>query len=433
MQISGFSCTQLFGRYNHEITFADLQKKSVFLYGDNGSGKTTIIRLIYNLLSSEKGTKTAIANIPFKAFSLYLKNGGTLSVHRQDNLIGDYSITYEKNGSTQSYSVHASAENRVLSGKNPEMSSIKKLIDSFQLKLFYVTHDRVLKTNDTRIKVHESSEPDDLSSDDHWGSYTLFQDHHAQNRTQQKLPLKVITSALRDHLRLEALQQENMAQNDVNSIYLDIAKRLSAAKVLRNNTKGPKAKKLLERINSIEKDYSIYRESLLLPNVPFHDFHSVISDAPENRKNAISEALTPFVDSLQARMKTLQPVADLVESLQTEASQYFWDKKISFNIMDGLHVQDMDEDEIKLDWLSSGEQQLLFMLCAVALMRDNDSLVLIDEPEISLNIKWQRKIMDSLINISGSFKVQFIVATHAFEILSQHQEQISNLNSKGSN
>ena len=57
-----------------------------------------------------------------------------------------------------------------------------------------------------------------------------------------------------------------------------------------------------------------------------------------------------------------------------------------------LHVQDMDEDEIKLDWLSSGEQQLLFMLCAVALMRDNDSLVLIDEPEISLNIKWQRKI-----------------------------------------
>ena len=234
-------------------------------------------------------------------------------------------------------------------------------------------------------------------------------------------------------MRLEALQQENMAQNDVNSIYLDIAKRLSAAKVLRNNTKGPKAKKLLERINSIEKDYSIYRESLLLPNVPFHDFHSVISDAPENRKNAISEALTPFVDSLQARMKTLQPVADLVESLQTEASQYFWDKKISFNIMDGLHVQDMDEDEIKLDWLSSGEQQLLFMLCAVALMRDNDSLVLIDEPEISLNIKWQRKIMDSLINISGSFKVQFIVATHAFEILSQHQEQISNLNSKGSN
>ena len=127
MQISGFSCTQLFGRYNHEITFADLQKKSVFLYGDNGSGKTTIIRLIYNLLSSEKGTKTAIANIPFKAFSLYLKNGGTLSVHRQDNLIGDYSITYEKNGSTQSYSVHASAENRVLSGKNPEMSSIKKI------------------------------------------------------------------------------------------------------------------------------------------------------------------------------------------------------------------------------------------------------------------------------------------------------------------
>ena len=158
--------------------------------------KTTIIRLIYNLLSSEKGTKTAIANIPFKAFSLYLKNGGTLSVHRQDNLIGDYSITYEKNGSTQSYSVHASAENRVLSGKNPEMSSIKKLIDSFQLKLFYVTHDRVLKTNDTRIKVHESSEPDDLSSDDHWGSYTLFQ----RSSCAKSYPAK--TSAKSNYKRL---------------------------------------------------------------------------------------------------------------------------------------------------------------------------------------------------------------------------------------
>ena len=63
---------------------------------------------------------------------------------------------------------------------------------------------------------------------------------------------------------------------------------------------------------------------------------------------------------------------------------------------------------------------MLFML-------DSNSLLLIDEPEISLNIKWQRMLMDTLSFFVGESHAQFIIATHSFEILSRHMDNVVKL------
>lgn len=52
---------------------------------------------------------------------------------------------------------------------------------------------------------------------------------------------------------------------------------------------------------------------------------------------------------------------------------------------------------------------------------------MIDEPEISLNIKWQRRLVQSLLDIAKGANTQFIFASHSMELLAQHRERVVRL------
>ena len=55
-------------------------------------------------------------------------------------------------------------------------------------------------------------------------------------------------------------------------------------------------------------------------------------------------------------------------------------------------------------------------------MSNTCPIIIIDEPEISLNIKWQRRLLSTLNYFVRDSKAQFVVATHSFEILSSHSD-----------
>ncbi len=76
-------------------------------------------------------------------------------------------------------------------------------------------------------------------------------------------------------------------------------------------------------------------------------------------------------------------------------------------------------DDIGLENLSSGEKQLL-RICVDVLLADGKP-VLIDEPELSMHIDWQRKLIPALRDIApGS---QLIIATHSPEIMAAISER----------
>jgi ABC-type glutathione transport system ATPase component len=57
---------------------------------------------------------------------------------------------------------------------------------------------------------------------------------------------------------------------------------------------------------------------------------------------------------------------------------------------------------------------------------------MIDEPEISLNIKWQRQLVQSLLEITNDASIQFILASHSIELLAQHRDCVVNLKNRAS-
>lgn len=68
---------------------------------------------------------------------------------------------------------------------------------------------------------------------------------------------------------------------------------------------------------------------------------------------------------------------------------------------------------INISNLSSGELSLFFRFFSLLKLIEDNSLVLIDEPETHLHPKWAQKFMHMLKEIFKSFKVHIIIATHS--------------------
>ncbi|MBC3421868.1 MULTISPECIES: AAA family ATPase [Pseudomonas] len=76
--------------------------------------------------------------------------------------------------------------------------------------------------------------------------------------------------------------------------------------------------------------------------------------------------------------------------------------------------------QLSLKKASSGEQCLLVLILGIAGHICDESLVLIDEPEISLHPRWQEEFMELLINSFAGYRdCQFVIATHSPQIIAR--------------
>jgi len=108
--------------------------------------------------------------------------------------------------------------------------------------------------------------------------------------------------------------------------------------------------------------------------------------------------------------------------------QFFHDKKIQLHVQDGLKIIATDSSQaLDPKKLSSGEKQLLLLFCNTLMARDQATIFIIDEQEISLNIKWQRQLIRTLLNLTKNSQVQFLFATHSIELLTQYRQHVVKL------
>ncbi|NYH08242.1 AAA family ATPase [Pseudomonas moraviensis] len=81
-------------------------------------------------------------------------------------------------------------------------------------------------------------------------------------------------------------------------------------------------------------------------------------------------------------------------------------------------VVDVGGSHHSIDVLSSGERHILTFLSLIVVSGRNKDFIIIDEPEISLNMKWQRSLMELLKRLAPD--TQIIVASHSPAIAKRH-------------
>ena len=142
----------------------------------------------------------------------------------------------------------------------------------------------------------------------------------------------------------------------------------------------------------------------------------------------IYSVVEPYVEGLNTRLDSLKQIQELIISFTNSINTYFTNKTLEYHLTKGFTIKHIKTKEsIKLNMLSSGERQLLLILCSIITTSEEATIFIIDEPEISLNVKWQRKIGDTLLEFAKGRNVQFILATHSIELLTGHKENVCHL------
>ena len=107
----------------------------------------------------------------------------------------------------------------------------------------------------------------------------------------------------------------------------------------------------------------------------------------------------------QAEMKArIEDFRSVINGMFQETEKHIEIEGNKFNIVSKGQI-------LPIDALSSGEKQILLIMLRVFLLEGKESYVLLDEPENSLDISWQYKLIDTLTKLNPN--AQFFITTHS--------------------
>ena len=106
-------------------------------------------------------------------------------------------------------------------------------------------------------------------------------------------------------------------------------------------------------------------------------------------------------------------MATLVELL----NGHFSFKTVYTDTKSGLVILSQDGNLIPVANLSSGEQHQLILFSKLLFDVPPNSLVLIDEPELSLHVTWQHEFLNDLKRVIDLCDFDVLIATHSPQIV----------------
>lgn len=129
-------------------------------------------------------------------------------------------------------------------------------------------------------------------------------------------------------------------------------------------------------------------------------------DYQVNIGNRMIKALTAGVDAdlAKAMAAPKQRFQDIVDELFADTGKHIQRDKNEITFT-------QDDEELPVYKLSSGEKQVLVILLTVLVQDMEKGVLLMDEPEVSLHIEWQQRLITLVRELNPN--LQIIIATHS--------------------
>ncbi len=421
--IQRIEITRLFGSLSYNImvpkTSDPESGQLLLLYGDNGTGKSTILRLLYHLLSPRifEGHKTNIAEVPFQGFRVWATDGTRVVVERTgDSAPGPYELTISDPDGTP-ITKWEWKENKPGEDDEPAYRQACEALAGLKIGLHFLPDNRRVDDETTQGRRHRIIR-------DSSGRRVRLNDSDEDDPSSPEALLEQTIGNTIQTFGQQALSQSNIGYSSVYTIYRDIVRQLVKFGGNAQTDASESLQDLNERLIGLGTRNETFARFGLVPELDAGAISDLLDEAADNQSALLSSVLTPYLDGHQARLNALQDLQKVMDTFVTLLGEFYSQKSVSIHVGRGLTIKSSAGLDLDPSVLSSGEKQLLLLFCNAIQARRDNTVFIVDEPELSLNVKWQRLLVGAMMECLKGVKAQLILATHSIEILSQYREYV---------
>jgi hypothetical protein len=140
--------------------------------------------------------------------------------------------------------------------------------------------------------------------------------------------------------------------------------------------------------------------------------------------------LSLFLDDFEAKLEPLDPVSAKLDRLRSIVGTKFLNKEMEIDPAKGVvFLAAPHRQEIPPEALSSGEQHELALISRLLFSEQPGTTVFIDEPELSLHVGWQHRMLQDLAEIAEVADLSFVLATHSTAIINGRWDVVEEIGS----
>ncbi|MBU9919439.1 MAG: ATP-binding protein [Fusobacteriaceae bacterium] len=431
--IKKFKITGLFGFRNVDINFENNVK---ILIGENGFGKTTVLNSLYYLLNKKY---TKLSNIEFETMELNFQNEEKIQFTKFELESYINYIESNNNNRRMPLSVLKHLETLDLSEfiNNDDIHE-EKIID-------FIKNSEIRHFAPMQIMVREISK---YIKD--YPSFDVF-DRLEKIRNTLNFSILYLPTYRRveeDLKNLGSFKERIIHRNDGRSYYRELEEDLEVTDdTLIHFGMEDVRKKIITVEQEIEKStitgFSKLTGQMLSlflngfrkiqdseieeldentikiilhrvgDNIPQKDKDGILKLLKDKAKLKEKKDLVSFIFKLIDIYNEHKHLDDKIKNFRDVCNEYLVDKQFRYDesSVDLDIYRNGTDEKVEINKLSSGEKQIISIFSKIYLEKTENLIVLFDEPELSLSLPWQKRLLPDIMN---SEKCKFLLAvTHS--------------------
>lgn len=430
MKILKLHINNLFGHFNHKISFKE--QNITIITAPNGYGKTVCLKIVDAIFNKRF---VYLSNLDFSSIELHTNNG-ILIIKKDDLKDSNFSLSHSEVDESFNYAktnvvnkksgimplshyidTHIPFLNRIGSRewedfRTEEIYSTEEVLENFSdffpEELLSTTYPQWFLDFTSKLKVHFIQDQ------------RLIQRFSINSKNRNKTYIDTIekyADELSNLIKEYGVKSASVSQQLDTSFPARLLKKDSDIQDL-------SVPILTEELNNLQ----IKRKELSNFDLLSSDSHLTELQVSTEIRPADQKVLTLYVQDTKEKLAPYDEIYKRIELfdeiLNTKRLAY---KRVKFNSKKGFYFETDIGEPLKLTQLSSGEQHQVVLLYELIFKANEDVLVLIDEPEISLHVAWQKEFLNDLTKIIEIQDMPIVIATHSPQIIDSRWELTTDL------
>lgn len=428
-RLAEFRIDKLFGEYDYRIPL-NLKAHVTAIIAPNGTGKTLCLRMINSLFSENW---SVFSETEYKDVVFSFTDGTSIQIHPLSLVERD-----DENRPSRSFELHLNKSDGSVESWKPANPDGKALpLERYIPFLSRISQSRWIhqQTGETLnafdiANDYGSSLPESIRKRIYGGRPKLLgtvlrKINCRLIETQRLLILREPATAVSQYYgRAEAQTPKLAIAKKAEAIKEIISREINNYAALSQSLDRSFPRRVIESSEQYpQKDFAVQLEELDAKRRALMDAGILDTDNDEavlppsgNLSPETERLLNVYAEDTRKKLESLTPLLSKITLFKELIDERFRTKDVRISRDHGIDVS-FHKSPISLENLSSGEQHQLVLFFEMLFEIGRSSLILIDEPELSLHVAWQKKFISDLMRIIALNKFDVMLATHSPQLV----------------